>query len=168
MYITFLSRALVQIWNDRPTPCKFWRNRALTCPKGVAIAVCAASLIPYLEYSVESSTSSPDADIVFTDFFASVRLFFSIQSESKKGVPKAKSHDQNTHSVLLVCSPHSSSSFSRLFSKQIVCCLQNLEEKTREKANELNSKLWCLLILKVMITWKSWKTFFKALDTCIQ
>lgn len=62
-----------------------------------------------------------------------------------------------------MCSPHSSSSFSRLFSKQIVCCLQNLEEKTREKANELNSKLWCLTlhILKVMITWKSWKTFLK-------
>lgn len=103
LHVTFLSRALVQIWNDRPTPCKFWRNRALTCPKGVAIAVCGASLIPYLEYSVESSTSSPDADIVFTDFFASVRLFFSIQSESKKGVPKAKSHMTKIHTRYFLC-----------------------------------------------------------------
>lgn len=123
-----------RFWNDRPTPCKFWRNRALTCPKGVAIAVCGASLIPYLEYSVESSTSSPDADIVFTDFFASVRLFFSIQSESKKGVPKAKSHMiQNTHSVLLVCPPHSSSSFSRLFSKQIVFVFRSSKKKHVKK-----------------------------------
>lgn len=92
-----------RFWNGRPTPCKFWRNRALTCPRGVAIAVCGASLIPYLEYSVESSTSSPDADIVFTDFFASVRLFFSIQSESKKGVPKAKSHMIKIHTRYFLC-----------------------------------------------------------------
>lgn len=168
MYITFLSRALVQIWNDRPTPCKFWRNRALTCPKGVAIAVCAASLIPYLEYSVESSTSSPDADIVFTDFFASVRLFFSIQSESKKGVPKAISHMTKIHTRYFLCAYLTHHlAFPACF-QRIVFCLQKLQEKTREKANELNSKLGCLLTLKVMITWKSWKTFFKALDTCIQ
>lgn len=103
LHVDNISITCTRIWNDRPTPCKFWRNRALTCPKGVAIAVCGASLIPYLEYSVESSTSSPDADIVFTDFFASVRLFFSIQSESKKGVPKAKSHKTKIHTRYFLC-----------------------------------------------------------------